>query len=144
MEFKKINPGEYGELLYKLDIQAFTRDFDYPSTSIQLTLKYLENCDVYLAYRNDNLIGVLAFEKKGGELEVKQIIVLPKYQGHGYGTIIVKKLLDLSKGYKTWLVTHPKNTRAIILYLKNGFQITAWKANYYGDREPRIVLQLSN
>jgi len=38
-----------------------------------------------------------------------------------------------------WLITHPLNTPAILLYLKNGFQITGWKDNYYGDSEPRII-----
>ena len=142
MEFKKINPKKYGELLFKMDAQAFCRSFDYPSTSIKTTLDYLKNCSVYLVYKDDVPIGVFAYKKSGEEVEVKQIVVLPGFQGKGYGTLIVKKLLELVRGSRIQLVTHPKNTAAIILYLKNGFQIREWKDNYYGDGEPRLVLQL--
>ncbi len=31
------------------------------------------------------------------------------------------------------IVTHPKNTPALKLYLKYGFKIESWKDNYYGD-----------
>lgn len=50
MRLKKVNPKDYGELLFKMDIEAFCRDFDYPSSSVKMTLKYLKGCDVYLAY----------------------------------------------------------------------------------------------
>lgn len=141
MIFKKINPSDYGDLLFNMDVSAFNRSFDYPSSSIAMTLDYLKNCHVYLAFVDNAPVGVLAYEKKGDGIEVKQIIVLPEYQGKGHGRLIVKKLIDLTKGHHVWLVTHPKNTAAIVLYLKHGFEITEWKANYYGDGEPRLLLK---
>lgn len=142
MKFEKINPKNYGELLFKMDTEAFCRDFDYPSPSIKMTLDYLKGCEVYLAYLDKDPIGLFAYMKKNNNVEVKQIVVMPRYQNKGYGKIIVRKLLDLVKGSKIWLVTHPKNKAAIILYLKMGFLITGWKDNYYDDGQPRLLLQL--
>jgi len=82
-----------------------------------------------------------AYEHQDDGVEEKQIIVLPKYQGKGFGKVIVKKLLALAKGNNIYLHTHPKNIVAIILYLKNGFEITSWKENYYGDGEPRLIFR---
>ena len=53
----------------------------------------------------------------------------------------MKKLLELVKGNQVYMITHPKNIAAIILYLKNGFEIASWKENCYGDGEPRLILQ---
>lgn len=140
MELKKINPKDNGELLFKMDVQAFCRDFDYPSPSVEKTLDYLKDCDVHLAYENNELVGLVAYKNDHNAIELKQLVILPQFQGKGYGKELVKKLLELTKGHKVWLVTHPKNSAAIVLYVKNGFKITSWKDNYYGD-EPRLVLE---
>jgi len=141
LKFKKIKPIDYGKLLYEMDIKTFTREYDYPSPSEAMTLSYLKNCEVYFVYHKNTLVGLFAFEEKDGKVEVKQIAVLPEFQNKGYGKIIVKKLLQINKGKNIWLVTHPKNIIAIVLYLKNGFNITGWKDDYYGDGQPRMILQ---
>lgn len=141
MEFEKININDYGEVLYKLDVEAFNRDFDYPSPSVAMTLSYLQGCEVYLGRVNGEPAGVLAYERSSGRTEVKQIVVKPQYQNKGYGRQIVGKLLEETGGRHVWLVTHPKNIRAVILYLKSGFVITGYNKDYYGDGEPRLILQ---
>ena len=142
--YKKINPHDYGKLLYEMDINAFNRNFDYPSPSIAMTLDYLKNCNVYLVYSNETVIGLFAFKDVDKKVEVKQIIVLSDYQHKGYGKEIIKEIFRINKNKSIWLVTHPKNTSAIILYLKNGFEITGWKNNYYGDNQPRIIFHFKN
>ncbi len=140
MKFELINQSEHGQLLYEMDVKAFTRDFDFPSRSVDETIKYLSGCDVYLAYKDKELVGLFAIKIDKEVIEVKQIIVLPKHQKKGYGEEIVKKLLQVTKGKKVKLVVHPKNIIALILYLKNGFEIIEWKDNFYGDGEPRLIL----
>lgn len=139
--YKKIDAHLYGKLLYQMDIQAFNRSFDYPSPSVQMTLDYLKNCEVYLVYLGQKVIGTFSFDASKSEVEIKQIIVLPDYQNKGYGTKIISKILHLNKLRNLWLITHPLNTSAVILYLKNEFEITGWKDNYYGDGKPRIILK---
>jgi ribosomal protein S18 acetylase RimI-like enzyme len=138
--YKKIIPKDYGKLLYEMDTKASNRTFDYPSLSIEMTLNYLKNCEVYLAYDGDTVIGSFAFEVINDQVEIKQLIVVPEYQNKGYGDKIAKELLRINDGKKVWLVTHPQNTVAIILYLKNNFEIAGWKDNYYGNGQPRLIL----
>jgi ribosomal protein S18 acetylase RimI-like enzyme len=55
--------------------------------------------------------------------------------------LLIRALLDEVGDKKPFeLVTHPENTSAIITYLKSGFKIKAWKDNYFGDGQPRILL----
>lgn len=142
MQFNKIDISQYGKQLYDMDVRAFNRSYDYPSPSVVMTLSYLKDCEVYMCEADGAPVGILAYAQVRGEVEVKQILVLPEYQNKGYGKNIVDKLIELTKGKKVWLVTHPKNTAAIILYLKRGFELAGWMDNYYGDGEPRIKLIL--
>ena len=139
-DYKKIDVNEYGKLLYEMDIAVFNRDFDYPSPSIKMTLDYLKNCEVYLIYTENDVVGLFALKEADDKTEVRQLIVLPKHQNKGYGKKIIKEILRIKKGKSIWLIAHPKNIHAIILYLKNGFVIQGWKDNYYGDGQPRIIL----
>jgi len=141
VQFRKINPVEHAKLLYEMDVAAFDREFDYPSPSPEMTVKYLEGCEVYLAYAKDVPAGVLAFVREKGRIEVKQILVVPSFQKKGYGRKFVGKLKELTTGEPVWFVTHPRNAPAIILYLKSGYRITGWKDNYYGDGQPRIIFE---
>lgn len=144
MDIRQIDITQHGKTLYELDVAAFCRPYDYPSPSVPMTLSYLKGCIVYLAYDDGQPVGVLAYEIKGNEVEVKQVLVHPSRQGKGIGSCLVGKLIDDTADKHIWLVTHPKNTAAIITYLKNGFEITQWKDNYYGDGQPRLILKLSN
>lgn len=141
MEFRKVDPADYAKLLYEMDVAAFDRDFDYPSPSPGMTLKYLAGCEVYLAYVNDIPAGVLAFARDKERVEVKQILVVPSFQKKGYGREIMDRLKELARGERVWFVTHPRNSAAIILHLKSGYRITGWKDNYYGDGQPRIIFE---
>lgn len=144
MKFEKVDLASHAQQLFDMDRNTFTRSFDFPATKLEHTVNYLKDCDIYLAYEGDTVIGVMAFAEHEGSIEVKQIVVLKEFQHKGHGKQIVQKLLELTKGKKVWLVTHPKNTAALLLYLKSGFEITGWKENYYGNGQPRLMLSLDN
>ena len=54
---------------------------------------------------------------------------------------MVKELIKLVGDKAIITVTHPQNTGAIILYLEHGFKIVGWKDDYYGDGQPRLMLE---
>ncbi len=87
-------------------------------------------------------MGTFSFIAQENKTEVKQLIVLPEYKGKGYGKEIIQYMLSIMKIERVWLVTHPKNKRALLLYLKSGFEINGYKEDYYGDGQPRVVLTL--
>lgn len=141
LTFKQADPAQNTELLYEMDIATFTRDYDYPSVSEAATLEYLKDSQVYLAYVKDAPVGTFSFREVDGEVEVRQLLVLPRFQRHGYGRALLDKVLSLNAGKSLWLVTHPRNQGALLLYIKNGFIIYAYKENYYGDGQPRVLLR---
>lgn len=142
MRIEKISLQEKAQLLFEMDVKSFIRDFDYPARNVEDTVSYLTGCEIYLAYEKNEVIGSFSFIEKNNEVEIKQLMVLPRFQGKGYGEKLVINLLNIVKGKKVWLVTHPKNTPAIITYLKAGFVIHGWKDNYYGDGQPRLLFRL--
>jgi ribosomal protein S18 acetylase RimI-like enzyme len=141
MEIIKVDIAKEAKILLELDNKAFYRDFDLPSRNIQEQLDYLKDCDVYMLYENRKPIGFFAYKTSGDGVEVKSIVVVPEEQGKGYGKAMMNKLLELTDGHTVHLVTHPKNTSALLYYLKSGFEIYGWKDNYYGDGEPRLLLK---
>ena len=143
MRVEKVSLQEKAQLLFEMDVNSFTKDFDYPARNVEDTISYLTGSEIYLAYEGDEMIGSFSFIEKNNEVEIKQLLVLPQYQGKGYGEKLTAELLNLVKGKKVWLVAHPKNTPAIITYLKAGFVINEWKENYYGDGQPRLLFRLS-
>ncbi len=142
MDLRKINPEEFGQLLFEIDNAAFTREFDLRARSVQEEVDYLRYSEVFLAYDGNKAIGLISYQLESDTAEIKTLAVIPEYQRKGIGKQLISEILKKLKGKRVHLVTHPKNTSAIILYLKSGFQIYGWKDNYYGDGEPRLLFEL--
>lgn len=107
---------------------------------------FIKNDFVFFIKRKEIVIGLVAF----GEISKKTaycngLVILPKFRGKGYArkamTLAMKKM---AKYPRIELVVHPHNTPAISLYLSLGFVIEAWKDDYYGNGEPRLVMKKKN
>lgn len=142
MTLKKTSLQDSAAILFDIDNKAFSRPFDLPSRSIEEQAEFLKDSEVFIAYENDAPIGFIACETKVNVTEIRSIAVLPEWQGRGIGMQMVKNTLKSIKIPVVHLVTHPKNTNAIVMYLKCGFEIYGWKDNYYGDGQPRLLLVL--
>lgn len=141
-ESRKANYGDDGKILLELDNLCFNREFDYPSASVEEELNYLKGSETYIYLDNDKAIGFFSFkDMDSGEVELKSMAVIPEYQGKGIGRQMMDRYLRLNEGKDLFLVTHPLNGAAIILYLRSGFNIVGWKENYYGDGQPRLILK---
>ena len=67
--------------------------------------------------------------------------IVPQHRQKGIARIAFEKVLNDPKEKKEWrLVTHPKNTASLLIYLKAGFKIDKWIDNYFGDGQPRLLL----
>lgn len=141
---KKAKIEEIGEDLFYIDNVAFNRDFDLKARSVKEEVDYLKNSEIYVAYEGEKNIGFIAYEDKQRSVEIMSLAVIPEYQKKGIGKLLINEVLDKLKTRKILLVTHPKNTPAIILYLKVGFEIYGFKENYYGDGQPRLLLKYVN
>ena len=140
---RKADLEKDGNLLLNLDNECFNRPFDLPSSSVNEQVTYLKDSLTFIYYDGDKPIGFFAYEpQENNQIELKTMAVIPSYQNKGVGKKMADDFLKRVKGKRVHTVTHPKNTAAIILYLKHGFQIYGWKNNYYGDGEPRLLLKL--
>ncbi|MCA9353514.1 GNAT family N-acetyltransferase [Candidatus Nomurabacteria bacterium] len=102
----------------------------------------IEKSNVFFIYRGDTLVGSCEYIIKDENTAVLGgLIVLAEFRGSGIARAAALFRIDKVKNYKNvYLVTHPHNSKVIILYLSLGFKITEWKNNYWGDGQPRILI----
>ncbi len=144
INFRLADLSKDSNLLFTLDNVCFTRFFDNPSSNESELTDYLKDSQVYLYFLEDKSAGFFGFQKTNDKnVELKVLAVRPEYQGKGIGSQMINHFFELNKGCPLSLATHPKNSQAIIFYLKHGFMIEDWKENYYGDGEPRIILKIN-
>lgn len=95
-----------------------------------------------MVYDSGKPVGYITYRKKDQELEIMGLAVLPDYQNKGVvGTLLINQLFIDADKMPIVMVTHPHNCQAIRFYLKFGFKIIGWKDNYYGNNQPRLILQ---
>lgn len=102
-----------------------------------------KNTVAYFIKKDGEIVGSIEYEiKNKDEAYISGLVVSPRFQGQGFGYAALEQLMsgELRDIPRVDLVTHPRNSRAIRLYLSLGFVIESWKDNYYGDGEPRIVM----
>jgi len=102
----------------------------------------IENNEVYFIVKNGKNIGSLEYQiQDHGCAYLSGLVILPEFQGQGIARKATEFRLDkVGHMKRVYLVTHPHNSKIIILYLSLEFHIESWKDNYFGDGEPRIVL----
>lgn len=102
---------------------------------------YLAESEVFLIKAENDFIGTVSFKSEGDSAYMDGLTIAPQYRGKGFAKLAFSMILEKTKGFKrAYVRVHPKNTSAIIIYLKEGFEITAWENNHYGDGEPRLLM----
>ena len=78
----------------------------------------------YVCYHNGNIIGTCNLFMYNGTAKIEDFAVLPTYQRKGYGTTILKSLIDIAikeNSHTIYLVTDEDDT-AKDMYGKIGFK----------------------
>jgi ribosomal protein S18 acetylase RimI-like enzyme len=101
--------------------EMFTRYFDF--SSYQISVIVLDDSD----------IGYLKIDRTGGEIFLANIHVHPDYQNQGFGSRIIKSLLEDAgrQGVPVRLKVLKVNQAARRLYEKFGFSIEEEAEDYY-------------
>ncbi|CAK2601773.1 hypothetical protein VCRA2119O149_1230001 [Vibrio crassostreae] len=80
---------------------------------------------------------------KQQEYWVLSLAVDTAYRGMGIGRSLMQLAIEtLPQGSKLLLTVDPSNSSACELYLSMGFVTIKEESNYFGDDEPRLVMQL--
>ncbi len=96
-------------------------------------------------FDGENLIGWSAYRgHEGKRFEISPIFVHTDYRGKKLGkrlfTLVIE---DIEKNHEgeMYLSVSPKNTSALVIYLKADFQIYDFKKDYFGPGTDRILMR---
>lgn len=96
--------------------------FNYTSNTTMLKNSYQHSLSVFAAYKDKKLVGIIRVVGDGYSLiYIQDLIVLPAYQRHGIGSLLVNTILDkYSNVYQKILLTDNHET-TVNFYTKLGF-----------------------
>lgn len=106
----------------------------------------MKDSAVYAIIRNGKIVGDICYEiKNNGRVMISGLMIDPEFQNQGIGSQALEKNFEELKFIRRIdLAVHPRNNAAIGLYLRFGFVIEAWKENFYGDGQPRLIMAREN
>ena len=144
---RQIKKEEIREV-YELERIVF-QPINYPQFVLQQFYDLMQ--DLFLAAVDENN-EILGYTQGGINIGKKEGWILSlatkeEHRGKGIGEKLSQKVIALlkSKGVKNIMLTvHPENASAVKLYKRLGFMICKNVTDYYGDGEPRLVMELKN
>lgn len=100
----------------------------------------------YVAINNNLIVGVVTAVNNNGVIILKQLYVLPEFQGKGCGTALLEKIHSLSMGaQQIRLEVSISNNRAIKFYSSKGYEKTEIIGEYkIGDKSLPTLLMIKN
>ena len=106
-------------------------------------LFHIENLNpnetIYIYKENNINKGVIHIQNGLDIIDLLNIIVKPKYQNQGIGSVLLKYIIDNKQDKKIMLEVRSKNINAIKLYQKYDFKIINIRKNYYKDDDAIIM-----
>ncbi len=97
----------------------------------------------------DTLIGYFVAMEGVEEVHLLNITVAPKFQGQGYGVLMLDALAVWARSRQAqwlWLEVRLSNARAMNVYERYGYRRVGERRNYYpaaqGQREHAVVMSL--
>ena len=106
-------------------------------------LFHIENLNlnetIYIYKENNINKGFIHIQNGLDIIDLLNIIVKPKYQNQGIGSVLLKYIIDNKQDKKIMLEVRSKNINAIKLYQKYDFKIINIRKNYYKDDDAIIM-----
>ena len=93
---------------------------------------------------NSKIIGFAGIKVTVPDCDIMNIVVKKDFRNQGIGSLLLKELINLSKSLNVknlFLEVNERNTPAILLYNKFGFNKISIRKNYYKDNNA-IVMKL--
>ena len=131
------------KVILNIESQALNKYYSTGTTK-SATTKYLNTETILLAYLKKNFIGKISYYKNNNNVHISGLVIDDKYRGNGYGRILTKYVIELHPLINKFSLTvHPLNMHAKNIYLNMGFKTKKVIDNYYGDGEPRELMDFS-
>ena len=94
------------------------------------------NDNIFEISNDDELIGYIIFHISEDFTDIYKIFIRDNDKNKGYGTMLVNKVVEMSKRYhskKIMIEVRSKNQIAINFYKKNNFNQISIRNNYYSN-----------
>ncbi len=90
--------------------------------------------------KNNKLIGFLSYTKIDDMVDLLDVVVDPKYRRQKVATNLIDYMItNLDPADKIYLEVSTKNTSAISLYEKFGFEKIHTREKYYGEEDAYVM-----
>lgn len=108
---------------YLIDRYENISQIDYSRVLTWVLNKIEKNISEYTCiFRDNQKVGYYRFHSADGKMELDDIHILSPYQNQGIGSEVIRKCIA-ETDLPIFLYVFVKNTKAIFLYKKLGFQI---------------------
>lgn len=129
------------EVVAKIEASA-DKTLYSPRVDKQELLSYIQESAVFFITKDNQRIGIVSWEtEKDGSIYIHGLVILPEFRGMGIAKAAMQEILENNKAKRYWLVVHPENVAAIKIYESFGFVAKEKKENYFGDGQPRLVME---
>lgn len=114
-----------------MELERSAHSHPWRQSSFEDCLKGRQRC--WLAEHKNNLVGYVVVTHAGGDAELLNIAVSPKFQRKGIGSIFLQHAISCVVGHADMLFLEVRvsNRKAIELYSKEGFFEVGNRKNYY-------------
>lgn len=124
----------------------YNSDFDeFWSTDILKSELDNKNSFYIVAKYNTELVGFAGLWKSVDDVHITNIVVKKNFRKKGIGTLLLKKLISLTKQLQfkeLTLEVNSSNIPAIQLYSKFAFKILGTRKKYYNNTDDAIIMTL--
>ncbi len=119
------------DLANVMELERSAHSHPWRQSSFEDCLKGRQRC--WLAESNNKLVGYVVVTHGGGDAELLNIAVSPKFQRKGIGSTLLQHAIDCVIGHADMLFLEVRmsNRKAIELYSKEGFFELGNRKNYY-------------
>jgi ribosomal-protein-alanine N-acetyltransferase len=128
----------YADLSAVANIEAAAYEFPWRRGIFRSCLDHGHHC--WVLEQAGELVGYGIVAAAAGEVHVLNLCVSPRHQGHGYGTYLLRCLLDFARGLavgRVLLEVRPSNALAHAMYARAGFRDVGRRPGYYPARHGR-------
>src|SRR5574344_315152 len=126
-----------------LEMASFTTP--YPEKEIRYELKENPVAELYVAMKDEELVGYIDFMITFDSATISRIAVVDSSRRQGVGQALLDKMVEVCKKQKDpvsflTLEVRPSNAAALALYKKNDWKQVTVKKGYYDDGEDAIYM----